>query len=78
MMFPWRDFGRSEARSFVKPFHVYHRLAKIRSGVLEFDAEDQEYEIEYEEDDVLDYEDEMDTEAESDAPAATAGVEAQA
>ena len=33
-------------------------LAKIRSGVLEFDAEDQEYEIEYEEDDVLDYEDE--------------------
>jgi small subunit ribosomal protein S2 len=32
-------------------------LAKIRSGVLEFDAEDQEYEIEYEEDD-LDYEDE--------------------
>jgi len=31
-------------------------LAKIRSGVLEFDAEDQEYEIEYEEDEVLDYE----------------------
>lgn len=33
-------------------------LAKIRSGVLEFDAEDQEYEIEYEEEDVLDYEEE--------------------
>lgn len=35
-------------------------LAKIRSGVLEFDAEDQDYEIEYEEDEALDYEDKED------------------
>jgi small subunit ribosomal protein S2 len=42
-------------------------LAKIRSGVLEFDAEDQEYEIEYEEDDVLDYEDEDEADYEVDA-----------
>jgi small subunit ribosomal protein S2 len=46
-------------------------LAKIRSGVLEFDAEDQEYEIEYEEDDVLDYEDEdeADLDLETEEPA---------
>jgi small subunit ribosomal protein S2 len=40
-------------------------LAKIRSGVLEFDAEDQDYEIEYEEDDILDYEDEDEDEDEA-------------
>jgi small subunit ribosomal protein S2 len=40
-------------------------LAKIRSGVLEFDAEDQEYEIEYEDEDVLEYE--SDVEDEEDA-----------
>ena len=42
-------------------------LAKIRSGVLEFDAEDQEYEIEYEEDQVLDYEEDEDLDDEDEA-----------
>jgi small subunit ribosomal protein S2 len=37
-------------------------LAKIRSGVLEFDAEDQEYEIEYEDEDVLEYESDVEYE----------------
>jgi small subunit ribosomal protein S2 len=37
-------------------------LAKIRSGVLEFDAEDEEYEIEYEDEQVLDYESETEGE----------------
>jgi small subunit ribosomal protein S2 len=37
-------------------------LAKIRSGVLEFDAEDQEYEIEYEDEDVLEYESDVEVE----------------
>jgi small subunit ribosomal protein S2 len=39
-------------------------LAKIRSGVLEFDAEDQEYEIEYEDEDVLEYESDVEDEQE--------------
>jgi small subunit ribosomal protein S2 len=45
-------------------------LAKIRSGVLEFDAEEQEYEIEYEDEDVLEYESDVEYEEdeESDAP----------
>jgi small subunit ribosomal protein S2 len=46
-------------------------LAKIRSGVLEFDAEDQEYEIEYEEDQVLDYEEDEDLDDEDEAEAET-------
>jgi small subunit ribosomal protein S2 len=41
-------------------------LAKIRSGVLEFDAEDQEYEIEYEDEDVLEYESDIEYEEDED------------
>jgi small subunit ribosomal protein S2 len=43
-------------------------LAKIRSGVLEFDGEDQEYEIEYEEEDedVLEYESDIEYEEDQD------------
>jgi small subunit ribosomal protein S2 len=52
-------------------------LAKIRSGVLEFDAEDQEYEIEYEEDEILDYEDEVDAGEGATAAAPVAGEEAE-
>ena len=42
-------------------------LAKIRSGVLEFDAEEQEYEIEYEDEDVLEYESDIEYEEDEDA-----------
>jgi small subunit ribosomal protein S2 len=51
-------------------------LAKIRSGVLEFDAEEQEYEIEYEDEDVLEYESDVEYEEdeESDAPEISVAV----
>ena len=44
-------------------------LAKIRSGVLEFDGEAQEYEIEYEDEDedVLEYESDVEYEEDEDA-----------
>jgi small subunit ribosomal protein S2 len=44
-------------------------LAKIRSGVLEFDAEEEEYEIEYEDEDedVLEYESDIEYEEDEDA-----------
>jgi small subunit ribosomal protein S2 len=44
-------------------------LAKIRSGVLEFDGEEQEYEIEYEDEDedVLEYESDVEYEEDSEA-----------
>jgi small subunit ribosomal protein S2 len=41
-------------------------LAKIRSGILEFDAEEQEYEIEYEDEDVLEYESDIEYEEDED------------
>jgi len=44
-------------------------LAKIRSGVLEFDAADQEYEIEYEDEDVLEYESGVEYEEDDNADA---------
>ncbi len=43
-------------------------LAKIRSGVLEFDAEDQEYEIEYEDEAVLEYESDVEDEQKDATP----------
>jgi small subunit ribosomal protein S2 len=53
-------------------------LAKIRSGVLEFDAEDQEYEIEYEEDELLDYEDEDDVDLDDEQEDDEFSLEAEA
>jgi small subunit ribosomal protein S2 len=53
-------------------------LAKIRSGVLEFDAEDQEYEIEYEDEDVLEYESDVEYVEDEEAAPQDAGPESGA